>query len=311
MTDKLPDLRALLAAPNRVQTAFLTDHPLAAFDGRHSVVVALLRAHPSLNAAPEEGQGYSMMLRFADWSAEFWFRVPIARDYRAIRVVPDPRPVITIEIDSDIGTTRTNVQELHRRLSEFEVRGEAEREAIFASLTDSYAPPAPVQPSAAFETESLGTVSPVDGYADVWFADRIRIAFLPSDPLPVELTDIGPGDAQAIDAAMARFLALGEDDRAAAAPGVLANCHEYLNAIYLSEDDPEQAMLAITDPDAIWRHVVPEGLSVVRDTSAGEPSLYVALQCRCDWEIEHGLQLVWRDGGTLSRISAQDGHVVD
>jgi len=33
--------------------------------------------------------------------------------------------------------------------------------------------------------------------------------------------------------------------------------------------------------------------------------------CECDWEPEHGLQLVFRQGRKLTRISAQDGHLTE
>lgn len=33
--------------------------------------------------------------------------------------------------------------------------------------------------------------------------------------------------------------------------------------------------------------------------------------CECDWEEEHGLQLVFRQGKKLTRISDQDGHLTE
>ena len=37
--------------------------------------------------------------------------------------------------------------------------------------------------------------------------------------------------------------------------------------------------------------------------------VYVQVACECAWESEHGLQLVFRQGATLSRVSDQDGHL--
>lgn len=39
--------------------------------------------------------------------------------------------------------------------------------------------------------------------------------------------------------------------------------------------------------------------------------MYVAVDCRCDWEEEHGLQLVFRQGRMLTRVSDQDGHLTE
>jgi len=33
------------------------------------------------------------------------------------------------------------------------------------------------------------------------------------------------------------------------------------------------------------------------------------IAAECDWEREHGLQIIYRHGCELSRVSAQDGHV--
>lgn len=33
--------------------------------------------------------------------------------------------------------------------------------------------------------------------------------------------------------------------------------------------------------------------------------------CNCDWEYEHGLQFVFRQGRVLTRVSAEDGHLTE
>ena len=33
------------------------------------------------------------------------------------------------------------------------------------------------------------------------------------------------------------------------------------------------------------------------------------MACECEWEQEHGLQLVFRQGKKLTRVSDQDGHL--
>lgn len=43
------------------------------------------------------------------------------------------------------------------------------------------------------------------------------------------------------------------------------------------------------------------------DILAGQLGLHVVLGCECAWEPEHGLQLVFRDGRRLTRISQFDG----
>jgi len=35
----------------------------------------------------------------------------------------------------------------------------------------------------------------------------------------------------------------------------------------------------------------------------------VQITAECEWEPEHGLQIVYRDGSELKRVSQQDGHL--
>ena len=42
-----------------------------------------------------------------------------------------------------------------------------------------------------------------------------------------------------------------------------------------------------------------------------EQDIYVQVACECDWEQEHGLQLVFRQGKKLTRISDNDGHLTE
>jgi len=37
----------------------------------------------------------------------------------------------------------------------------------------------------------------------------------------------------------------------------------------------------------------------------------VSLECNCTWEIEHSLQLVFRNGNEISKVGPFDGHVSD
>jgi hypothetical protein len=42
-----------------------------------------------------------------------------------------------------------------------------------------------------------------------------------------------------------------------------------------------------------------------------EDGVYLSLECSCDWEPEHGLQLVCRDGRAVSKVGPFDGHVTN
>ncbi len=37
--------------------------------------------------------------------------------------------------------------------------------------------------------------------------------------------------------------------------------------------------------------------------------IYIQIAAECDWEEEHGLQIIYKNGNQLSRVSEQDGHL--
>ncbi len=63
--------------------------------------------------------------------------------------------------------------------------------------------------------------------------------------------------------------------------------------------------LPIHAPEDVWNHVhAPAEVLFCRDAEG----VYALISCSCDWEPEHGLQLVLRDGHRLTRVSTYDGH---
>lgn len=66
-------------------------------------------------------------------------------------------------------------------------------------------------------------------------------------------------------------------------------------------------VVAIARPEDVWKHVRIHEAMVRR--RAADRRFYVMLLGGCDWEEEHGFQIVLRDGTTPVRFSTQDDHV--
>lgn len=111
-------------------------------------------------------------------------------------------------------------------------------------------------------------------------------------------------DGPEAEAALGRFLALGEADRRGATRH-LAAYYDEVRHVVGSEEVHEDMGFVPEGPEALWRAVRPRFLTV--RTGGGEP--LVAMEGACGWEPEHGLQMVWRDGGTLIRLGPCDGHL--
>lgn len=76
------------------------------------------------------------------------------------------------------------------------------------------------------------------------------------------------------------------------------------------EDEEWEEELGIKKPEDVWDHVEFSTIVFSRRVH-GDREVYVQVMGNCDWEDEHGLQLVFRRGHTLSRVSEIDGHLVE
>ena len=86
------------------------------------------------------------------------------------------------------------------------------------------------------------------------------------------------------------------------------NCLDFLEAVDCGDVDGR--LRQIKDKNEIWTYVYPKDIFVARRDRRDE-NIYINLTCECEWEKEHGLQLVFRQGRTLTRISEQDGHLTE
>ncbi len=153
----------------------------------------------------------------------------------------------------------------------------------------------------------LGPLQP-DISIDEWMvSDPVPVPLLDGLALPfvVEGLEDDPAPRDFADAVGA-FLALGAAERDAAAPRVWRYYRWFTDLCEREGHDVDWP--AIDSPADVWRHVSPNEAMVTR---GGDPSwpVHVLLSCNCAWEREHGLQLVWRHGRELTRVSGIESSV--
>ena len=119
-----------------------------------------------------------------------------------------------------------------------------------------------------------------------------------------------PPDDPEVQAALATLLDPRSTLLAEAEPWVVAYCRDIV-ARY--EADDEQPPMTLEQASDVWSHVEFGTEFVVSRRARGddEDGIYFSLECSCDWEPEHGLQLVVRDGRTVSKVGAFDGHLTN
>lgn len=106
--------------------------------------------------------------------------------------------------------------------------------------------------------------------------------------------------------AIRRFLAL---DASALSSSSLPIFRYYQDATAYADDDDEHVV--ITTPDEVWQHIRPGGEVKVQRDASGDREVYVSVECECAWEAEHGLQIVFRGGHTVTKAGPFDGHLTN
>lgn len=102
-------------------------------------------------------------------------------------------------------------------------------------------------------------------------------------------------------AALAAFLALDAATVRAASPEIF----EYYRDASADLAAAGVDVVAIAGPDDVWEHISPHDVSVERH----DGQVYLAVECECEWEVEHGLVIVLRGGVEVTRIGPYDGHL--
>lgn len=326
-------LSELFDASETEQRAWLAEHPLRAIL-QDKAVGEIRRSSLVSNDPPKDGEPFKVVLRWQDGPVAQQVILPSEIDYLGLQFVAatDARNYLIV-FETDQGTITTNPQEFHRvmgayRSPELDTHDPRQR---FLGLSNACVEPVYPPQMPAFTSRHFGTVAP-DTYGD---SDAsLHVARLSDRPLQVMIRQLGAQDGEAIDGVMDRFLAGLDDLLDASTPDVIENMLHFVEAVYRDPKGPVpthgvdeglEKVLNHGAPSGIWRHVEPYMLVLARNGTIPEPPaeqriadgpIYVTLHCHCDWEIEHGLGLVWRDGTVLSAVGdhsvrLEDGRLKD
>lgn len=80
------------------------------------------------------------------------------------------------------------------------------------------------------------------------------------------------------------------------------DCAEYW------DDEDDDGFPSIAAPRDVWQHVRFGTEPVVKRRAYGDRGIYISLECECDWEPEHGLEIVFHNGERVNKVGPYDGH---
>ena len=149
--------------------------------------------------------------------------------------------------------------------------------------------------------KALGSLT-IHPDVDEWLVSKpIPVPYFDGLALPFTLVGFQSTDEASVEALVDAFLALTARDRQAAATSVYQNYRE-LKAIYDDGID-----YGIESEDNVWDFVRPAAifLHAAHHNPYEYDAPHVSILAECDWDDEHGLELAYRNGNELSKVSGQ------
>ena len=161
-----------------------------------------------------------------------------------------------------------------------------------------------------FTSSQIGLLLQNDQIDDFWDSEPVKIPLF--DNIELEVTFVGftpendPGFIQEADEALKNLLSLKSDLKFRYSDLVYQYCRDCIS--FVGQDASNKHLWEINDSNEVWQYVDARGVIVSR-RNRRDKDIYVSIVCGCEWEPEHGLQIVLRQGKQVTRISDQDGHL--
>lgn len=162
--------------------------------------------------------------------------------------------------------------------------------------------------------KSIGELKPHPDVPDEWLISKpIPIPVFDGKELEFILDGYSDADEKFLveaDAAILSFLEKDKNDRKEISPLVFKNYVECIEAVIEDKDPVIEDMPVIENEEDVWQLIYPQAV-YVRRRDRRDKNIYLQIECECGWEIEHGLQIVFRQGKKVTRVSSVDGHLTE
>jgi hypothetical protein len=104
--------------------------------------------------------------------------------------------------------------------------------------------------------------------------------------------------------AIKNFLSINESVLHDAEPHIFQYYQDF-NADWEADDEE---FITIESPADVWRHIQLGAKPMVTRRGYGDQGIYISLDCECDWEVEHGLEIVFKNGLRINKIGQFNSH---
>lgn len=141
-----------------------------------------------------------------------------------------------------------------------------------------------------------------ENFEEWWNSELIEIPYFQNKRLNIVFTEAENESYFTLaDIALDNFMQLSISERHNHSSQIIENYKQNLIFDYTPR-------LELKSDNEIWDYVYPTDI-ILYQNEKGE--VFVLVECGCKWEEEHGLQLVFKNGRGLTRVSYNDGELED
>lgn len=154
--------------------------------------------------------------------------------------------------------------------------------------------------------KSIGNLQPHPNIPDEWLISKpISVEFFDGKELKFIFNADLENDKDFLSDAnqtIQNFLEKDLEDKLSVSNSVYKNYRKIQD--YYDSRFYDIAPLKLNNESEIWNYVYPDEIYIGR--SSEDKNMYLQVHCGCEWEVEHGLQLVFKNGLELTRVSGID-----
>ena len=87
--------------------------------------------------------------------------------------------------------------------------------------------------------------------------------------------------------------------------------YKYYKDINSQSDPGDDWYVEIARPENVWEHIQFKDILMIKRRPYRDELIYIEVECGCDWEKEHGLQIVFKQGLYVNKIGPYNGHLTN
>ena len=147
------------------------------------------------------------------------------------------------------------------------------------------------------ESKTVGQLTQDENFKEWWKSKPTPIPYFENKIFKIIFTEAENEDYfRLAEIALSNFIQLTTLDREKHSNLILKNYQDNL----IFEYTPR---LELESDNEIWEFVYPAEI-ILEQNEKGD--VFIIASCECEWEEEHGLQLVFKNGQSLTRVSDND-----